>query len=238
MSLSECFPAAVPIDLGGVAYLAMPLALEHLAQVEAWAVAALPSPLAALEGIDPADPAYPEALRAAYRACDAWPPKLGDPAVDALVFETVEGRALLALHCLRDDPRALSAERAAELASAADRDEWRRFDRVAFALDPSPFVEVLALVNRHLGFADFATAGDRDGGAIPWTQAIAEACVEWGYTPSQVGALTLGQWRILRSGGKGRERTEPEPADPAVLDLYADAHARFWGHVAQEATDG
>jgi hypothetical protein len=224
VSLSHCFPQPMPAQLGGQTYLASELRLRDLAQLEAWAIASLGSPL---EGLG--DDASAEDLRAAWLAAEKRP-ALGSPEVDASVFTTIDGRGLFALLVLRDDPRKLTADLARQIATQASAEEWERVDRIAFAIVDGDFLEVVRRVDRLLGLPSFAVAKAR-GKTVPWAKAIAEAVEIYHLSPAQIGELTLGQWRILRSGGECLKLEEPLPADGDLEDRVMTVRGEFWaGH--------
>jgi hypothetical protein len=212
----------MPVVLAGQTYLACELRLSDLARLEAWAIASLGSPL---DGLD--DTATAQDYRDAWTATEAGPPKFGSPEVDASIFATIDGRSLYLAAVLRDDPASLSVPQLRELAGATTDAEWQGVDAIAFALHEADFLEVVRRADAFLGLPAFV-ADRRRGKSVSWSQAIVEAVTEYHLTFAEVGAMTLGQWRLLRSGGEAEAFAEPLPADPALEDRVTDARLAFW----------
>ncbi len=226
MSLASLFSRPVAVAIGGTTVLASELRLRDLAALESVVAELCPDPLADL---DPAAADYPERLKALYDG--TWPPPIGSAEADAVLLGSDGGRAAFVLTVCRLQAD-MNAERALELARADDPPGWSELTRIAFALPRRDlWAEVVRLIDAHLGIEPFAAAPELPEASdepITWPEAVAETCEAYGLTIDQVGDLTLGQWRALRSGGKAPVRSEPVPADPELAESVAKARWAFW----------
>jgi hypothetical protein len=227
MGFARAISVPRPIVLGGRTYLARELRVQDFAALEALAAALAGDPLAKL---DPADHA---ALRAAHTAAEDWPPSWGSEACQRAVFGTAAGRALLLTLVLRDSgPGPDDGAGLAGLTAV----EWDALERVAFGVDPRRTLD--RLVYEAAGITVPASRGPR---GVPWEQAIAETCAMLHKTPAEVGAMTLSEVALVRSGGKPPEREITPPAgwsDERVEAELAGPLERFWAEAEAAAEAG
>ena len=222
----------MPVTLGGQTYLASELRLRDLAQLEAWAIASLGSQLDGL-----GDDASAEELREAWLATENGSPALGSPLVDQSIFATLEGRSLFLLLVLRDDGRKLTSDQAREIAASVTAPEWDQLDRRAFSILDGDFQEIVRRVDKMLGLPTFVPVKERSK-TVPWPKAVAESVELYHLSFADLAELTLGQWRVLRSGGESDKFGEPMPADSELEDRVMTARGEFWaGHTPGPPAD-
>ncbi|HEU5117324.1 MAG TPA: hypothetical protein VFT74_11725 [Isosphaeraceae bacterium] len=206
--LTDLFPRPRPIVLQGQSYLALPLRLADLADLEALALESLPGPLDHLPPETEADtnePGYRRALCMAYEVMQHGLPGWGSPEVHGIVFGTLAGRVAMLAAVLRSG--APDVSELAELAGSLTVAEWNAVDTVALALDPpselARRIDAAAGVPEALeGLARAKNEAQPPDTAPGWGEIIAEMCLALGRLPSEVAALTISEARALLNRGK------------------------------------
>lgn len=193
---------AVPLDwllprvrfvpLGGMSRPVAELRLRDLADLQGWLADQAPHPLRDVppERLDPEPETRRARLQAAWKAARDWPPRLGSEDAAALL-ESPAGRVAFVAVCLRRCDPSVTAEDAATVAAAMDAAEWANLRRVAWGLQPWRELQ---------GELDPTSLDAPDAGPPDWTEAFHEIAGRTGWTFDEIGALTLGQYRAIRSG--------------------------------------
>lgn len=204
--LRDAFPGPRRIVLAGVEYSAEEFRLRDLAALESLALDATGGGGDALLSVDRSDRrAYRRALRRAYDAAGAWDSAggasgdgWGSPVCDAYLFGTLEGRTAYLAAALR--PSRLFPGEARALAESLAPAEWAALDTVCLAPDR------LALVQGQIDAeCGIELPPPAPGEEMPWAEAVAAVCKDYGLSPEEAGALYLSQFRMLRTGGRRAE---------------------------------
>lgn len=243
MRLSELFPRARPVTLGGRTFGVLPLRLKDVAQLEAFAAAEAEGRyrqrLAELEAADrlPARGPYRRALRETYLA-------LKGAASGTASVEALDGPALVHFVAV-----ALSASNVeidvpglARVVRDATAEELADLARAAW--DVSPLTELERRIAHEIDLApDDDETDDDDDGQIEdddgpqWGEIVVELANKTGWDFATIGELRLPQLRAYQSGGKRRPYGVPEAFD---LDWSARRERFFAGELDDEderATD-
>jgi hypothetical protein len=201
--LSAVLPAPRRLVLGGRACLVGELRLVDLAALEAWAAEQMEHPLAGLPpaAYDPEPATRRGRLLAIWPAARAWPPRFGAGACRDLLASPA-GMVATVLVALRRFDASVDEAAAGQIAGSMTPAEWGAFYREAYG---SPaWREVLAELD----------PDDDAGDPVDWCEAVDEVSRERGWSYDQVGALTIGQWRCVRSHGSAPVyRMRPRPGE-------------------------
>jgi hypothetical protein len=73
---------------------------------------------------------------------------------------------------------------------------------------------------------------------VPWPKAVAETCRAYRKLPAEVLALTLSEFRLIRSGGEAEDREDPMPRGKEARERYMDALEEFWAEGDQKSEAG
>jgi hypothetical protein len=257
-SLRDLLPAPRPLRLAGVEWLASELTISDLAELDR-AILRLHQ---IAQGIDPAAPppgarpepgesvaAYHARLRRASRAAEPGVPAFGEPAGDAILFNTIGGLASIAYRSLIPAHPDLTFADAHDLAGTLGPGELAGLETIAFALDPAE--SIARLIDREAG-VDLPAP---EAVQVCWADILASLLLRrWpttdgpmplgptGLTFEAIGRLTLTQFRVLRAGGQPEGSSAVHPDLPAG---WSDAEferrvlgprERFWG--AEGQADG
>lgn len=200
ITLDQVFPQVVGVTLAGRFYLTRELALGQLATLQSWMTAAAKHPLDAVaESVDPSE--RRRRLVAAWHALKVWPPPLWGEE-DGAYLGTTEGRAAFLLVALEPHNPGFDRKQAVALADAPERggmspDDWSRLRRIAYAI--APWRAVVA----ELDIDWLAEQAGRSAEPPDWGGAIIDLVKRDGYgTFEDAARMTIGQWRLYRSGGE------------------------------------
>lgn len=224
MDLTRVVPTPEAVRAGGSVRLVHPLRLRDVARIEAFVRSRVPCPLdVALDEIAAKGlrgRARQRRLAEAYEACEAWPPRFGDPAADA-VLDTADG--IVFLLALIADRSGWTRGDLEDLLGSIEPGDLARIRAAAFQADPIDRLTDL------MGLRD----PDPEPDAAPsepanWGESFARAAELTGWTFDQIADLTLPQWRALRTGGKV-DRSATIPPGMSAAEAGERQRRKFWG---------
>jgi hypothetical protein len=180
-----CSPRRV--TLGGREFLVSKLSPRDFGDLQAWCADQLVSPLEAardaMAGL-PDREARDLWAKALAEAKSSWPPDLGSE-TGGLLLASPEGFAhLLWVALRRHHPRVTRARARRIAAGVTDAERARLYERV---------------MPGELG--DFVDP-DASGDTVPYEQARAELCEQFGWAPDRVDAMPFDVLHSVRSGGR------------------------------------
>ena len=201
--LTKVIPFAMPVSLGGLTVMVMPLRLREFAQLQAWLNRVVPSPLedarAAIQASEGDD--RRKLLADVFERSLTWPVRYGSGLGSQLFGSQAGARFFLAVAMSRADRVFSQAELDAMLGKITP-DEWRQLSAILFG--SNPIDEVVRMLD---------PAPDVPSEDLNWAQAFAEVAESTGWTFEQLADLTLSQWIAIRSGGKPSNPFAPRPGE-------------------------
>lgn len=224
-SLADCLAVPRLIEFGGKPIEVRALRLIDLARIQSWLDA--PARTAGVADLTALESASPEdrrllAAKGLLRLDDLSAP-FGSPKADDRL-RTPAG-ALLIAAMATDLPDSLLLE----LATNASADEFSELLRAAFGIEPrGVFERLVADVPRE----NDENENDDDEG-IDWAGILRKLASEYGWTPTQIGALTLNELAIYLDGGA--DPTETFASLEQALPIARERQALFAR--AREALD-
>jgi hypothetical protein len=219
--LSDLLPRPIPISLGVPPgqYLALPLRIQDIADFEALARAGWAHPCDSLPSSLDDSPETRDLLKAAMDVAEQGPPSWGGgcplPTVGLL-------HAVLRSHEISD-------EQAADLATSITPEQWKAVLRVAFGIHPA--TEMIRTIDNYLNLPQLSGQG------MTWAEVACALCERMGYTPDQVGKMTIPCAACLMRGGSPVDpwHFDGEAASPEDTELYhgtiQTARASFFASV-------
>jgi hypothetical protein len=192
--LSRVWPQPVGLTIGGRLVMVAEYRLADLATLQTWLETQAPHPLAKIPPAeDDADPdTRPERLRDAMKALADWPPRIGSIAA-TMLLASMEGRLMqLFVSMARAKPETSIDDAISVLADTTPAD-FRSVRRVAWGV--AAWREIVSEL----------APDTEDADPMDWGKELFRLAEAFHWTPDQVGDLTIGQWRLLASGGSADE---------------------------------
>lgn len=189
--ITRILPQSFPLSLGGVECLVGELTLSDVAAIQAWLTARTPDPLLALGSAATDEPPADRRRRLieAWHAARDWPIRFGSSAARSYLTSPEGMGLILSLVLARYDRRNL--DQVVTIAGAMNLAEWSALYRAAYATEPWQAL---------LAELDPDSQDDSPSRLMDWIEAFDELAKTYGWTPEQVGKLTLSQWRAIRGG--------------------------------------
>lgn len=192
--LSRIFPQTVGLTVGGELVMFAELRLADLAAIQQWIEMYDGHPVdAAIASGDPV------AWMAGKKAkVVSWPPRWGDKSGEEIMATqaawVVTILASMQRAATQDGKPIPTFDDAAKVGTSMTEDEARQARRVIYGTPAWQEAQRLLA-------PDFEY-DDRDREPTDWQGGVAWLCKEYGYTPEQVGQMSLSQFRLLVSEGK------------------------------------
>lgn len=217
MRLFQVFPQPAAINLAGRTYLALPLRLRHLAQLETWLSSQYANPADELvEGVYQSE-GRERRVRAAevYTLLGGWPVELGSPQAEAKLLSPSGMRLMLGF--MLDECNRIDESEYDHIIARLTPEDYKALIRYAYGVNLQE--EMLRIVEPPMIFADAPK--------LSWSESVWKVIKETGWTFQEAGEMFLSQLTLVKSEGKAGSGELNYPTQKNVFDSAIEREAIF-----------
>lgn len=222
MSVLDVLPRPRPVKIGDKIYFVGELQIRDLAGIQLWLQERTPHPLelirADLDGLEGEERL--QALRAAWRESQDWPPRWDTPKGKELLG-TAEGVSAI-LTLILSKHQELTSQEIGHIVATITPEEFSAVKRIAYALDPTD--ELVDLILGDEKDEDYSKPQKDD-----LAELVHGLAVTHGWTYEQIGEMTLSQFGAALRHGKPREMRGAVPPGVNVFEWAAKRRRLFYG---------
>ena len=217
MRLFHVFPQPTTIRLGERGYLALPLRLRHLAQIESWLASQKANPVDELLDYVHDSQGRERQIRAAeaYLATENWPPELGSAEAEALLL-TPQGMQLI-LGFMLDECNHFEPGDYERIISKLTVGDYKRLIRLAYSVNLKD--EMIRIIEPPMEIPGQPK--------LSWGETIWKRVKDHHWTFAEAGELFLCQLTLVKSEGKSGGDELPYPTRKNIFDAAIEREALF-----------